>query len=152
MIGSNCVLQINEKRIRARQYPWGIAEVENSDHCDFKILRDMLIRTHMQVCNGHHKVKWGHKRLTSILGPVFWPSFDLGLSVFHQKFRIWSMLPQWFTTKTFGHENSRMLWAQNWLERVQWHKWKKKRGFYSGHLGQWPSELVEFGHLVLGSP
>ena len=49
MIGSNCVLQINEKRIRARQYPWGIAEVENSDHCDFKILRDMLIRTHMQV-------------------------------------------------------------------------------------------------------
>ena len=55
MIGSNCVLQINEKRIRARQYPWGIAEVENSDHCDFKILRDMLIRTHMQVC--HQKVK-----------------------------------------------------------------------------------------------
>ena len=49
VIGSNCVLQINEKRIRARQYPWGIAEVENSDHCDFKILRDMLIRTHMQV-------------------------------------------------------------------------------------------------------
>jgi septin 7 len=48
VIGSNCVLQINEKRIRARQYPWGIAEVENSDHCDFKILRDMLIRTHMQ--------------------------------------------------------------------------------------------------------
>ena len=51
VIGSNCVLQINEKRIRARQYPWGIAEVENSDHCDFKILRDMLIRTHMQVNN-----------------------------------------------------------------------------------------------------
>jgi len=27
----------------------GIAEVENEEHCDFKILRDMLIRTHMQV-------------------------------------------------------------------------------------------------------
>jgi len=48
VIGSNCVLQIGDKRIRARQYPWGIAEVENKSHCDFRILRDMLIRTHMQ--------------------------------------------------------------------------------------------------------
>jgi len=48
VIGSNCVLQIGEKRIRARQYPWGVAEVENNEHCDFRILRDMLIRTHMQ--------------------------------------------------------------------------------------------------------
>jgi hypothetical protein len=30
----------------------GIAEVENEEHCDFKILRDMLIRTHMQVMTG----------------------------------------------------------------------------------------------------
>ena len=55
VIGSNCVLQIGEKRIRARQYPWGVAEVENNDHCDFRILRDMLIRTHMQV--EHHKLR-----------------------------------------------------------------------------------------------
>ena len=48
VIGSNCVLQIGDKRIRARQYPWGVAEVENKSHCDFRILRDMLIRTHMQ--------------------------------------------------------------------------------------------------------
>lgn len=48
VIGSNCVLQIGDKRIRARQYPWGVAEVENKAHCDFRILRDMLIRTHMQ--------------------------------------------------------------------------------------------------------
>ena len=41
--------QINDKRVRARQYPWGIAEIENEEHCDFKILRNMLIRTHMQV-------------------------------------------------------------------------------------------------------
>merc|ERR1712235_25392 len=48
VIGPNCVLQIGDKRIRARQYPWGVAEVENKSHCDFRILRDMLIRTHMQ--------------------------------------------------------------------------------------------------------
>ena len=71
VIGSNAVLvsqptkaiwlsffqQINEKRVRARQYPWGIAEIENEEHCDFKILRNMLIRTHMQVTNnsiGYH--------------------------------------------------------------------------------------------------
>eukprot|EP00158_Paraphelidium_tribonemae_P002491 Partr_v1_DN25411_c0_g1_i4_m53618 putative Cell division control protein len=30
-----------------RQYPWGVAEVENDDHCDFKKLRSLLIRTHM---------------------------------------------------------------------------------------------------------
>lgn len=29
-------------------YPWGIAEVENPDHCDFIFLRNLLIRTHMQ--------------------------------------------------------------------------------------------------------
>jgi len=28
-------------------YPWGLVEVENSDHCDFLKLRTMLI-THMQ--------------------------------------------------------------------------------------------------------
>ncbi|CBY39592.1 unnamed protein product [Oikopleura dioica] len=35
-------------QLRARQYPWGICEIENEEHCDFKVLRDMLIRTNMQ--------------------------------------------------------------------------------------------------------
>ena len=30
-----------------RQYPWGIVDVENPEHCDFIKLRSMLI-THMQ--------------------------------------------------------------------------------------------------------
>jgi cell division control protein 12 len=33
--------------VKGRQYAWGIAEVENEDHCDFKKLRSLLIRTHM---------------------------------------------------------------------------------------------------------
>lgn len=30
-----------------RQYSWGIAEVENDTHCDFKKLRSLLLRTHL---------------------------------------------------------------------------------------------------------
>lgn len=32
---------------KGRQYAWGVAEVENEEHCDFKKLRSILIRTHM---------------------------------------------------------------------------------------------------------
>jgi len=33
--------------VRGRQYAWGVAEVDNEQHCDFKKLRNLLIRTHM---------------------------------------------------------------------------------------------------------
>ena len=39
--------QVNGKKIRGRQYPWGVVEVENPKHCDFVKIRSMLI-THMQ--------------------------------------------------------------------------------------------------------
>ncbi|KAF2725131.1 Septin-domain-containing protein [Polychaeton citri CBS 116435] len=35
------------RTVKGRQYAWGVAEVENEDHCDFKKLRSILIRTHM---------------------------------------------------------------------------------------------------------
>lgn len=35
------------RQVRGREYVWGVAEVENDDHCDFKKLRNLLIRTHM---------------------------------------------------------------------------------------------------------
>ncbi|KAL7842702.1 hypothetical protein SRHO_G00243910 [Serrasalmus rhombeus] len=41
-------LKAKGKRVRGRLYPWGIVEVENSAHCDFVKLRNMLVRTHMQ--------------------------------------------------------------------------------------------------------
>ncbi|KAK2559785.1 Septin-7 [Acropora cervicornis] len=44
VVGSNTVLEVNGRRVRARVYPWGVAEVENVDHCDFVALRNMLIR------------------------------------------------------------------------------------------------------------
>lgn len=33
--------------VKGRQYLWGVAEVENEEHCDFEKLRYLLIRTHM---------------------------------------------------------------------------------------------------------
>ncbi|KAG2464405.1 SEPT4 protein, partial [Polypterus senegalus] len=49
VIGSNEMINENVARpIRGRAYPWGVAEVENKVHCDFSMLRNMLIQTHMQ--------------------------------------------------------------------------------------------------------
>ncbi|XP_069040624.1 septin-5-like isoform X3 [Lepisosteus oculatus] len=48
VIGSNTVVEAKGKRVRGRLYPWGIVEVENTAHCDFVKLRNMLVRTHMQ--------------------------------------------------------------------------------------------------------
>merc|ERR1712227_381279 len=40
--------EIETHKINIYEFPDHDDEDENSDHCDFKILRDMLIRTHMQ--------------------------------------------------------------------------------------------------------
>lgn len=47
VIGSNQIFEVNGKRVRGRQYPWGIVEVENPKHSDFIKLRTMLMVTHM---------------------------------------------------------------------------------------------------------
>ncbi|XP_076354826.1 septin-7-like isoform X2 [Tachypleus tridentatus] len=48
VVGSNTLVEVNGKKVRGRKYPWGIAEVENLEHCDFIALRNMMIRSHMQ--------------------------------------------------------------------------------------------------------
>lgn len=45
--GANAMVEVAGKKVRGRQYPWGIVDVENPEHCDFIKLRSMLI-THMQ--------------------------------------------------------------------------------------------------------
>lgn len=48
VIGSEKDVKNNEgKVVKGRQYTWGVAEVEKEDHCDFRKLRSILIRTHM---------------------------------------------------------------------------------------------------------
>ncbi|CRK98838.1 CLUMA_CG012115, isoform A [Clunio marinus] len=48
VVGSTEFIKLGSKMIRARQYPWGIVQVENEAHCDFVKLREMLIRTNME--------------------------------------------------------------------------------------------------------
>ncbi|KAG8411681.1 Cell division control protein 3 [Metarhizium acridum] len=45
---TNEIKTTDGRAVRGRQYPWGIIEVDNEEHCDFVKLRQMLIRTHME--------------------------------------------------------------------------------------------------------
>jgi len=48
IIGSTEDVQTPDGRVvKGREYLWGVAEVENENHCDFRKLRSLLIRTHM---------------------------------------------------------------------------------------------------------
>uniref|UniRef100_A0A3Q2Q3L3 Septin n=1 Tax=Fundulus heteroclitus TaxID=8078 RepID=A0A3Q2Q3L3_FUNHE len=48
VIGSNIQVESKGRKFRGRSYPWGVVEVENPIHSDFLLLRNMLVRTHMQ--------------------------------------------------------------------------------------------------------
>ncbi|XP_028129297.1 protein peanut-like [Diabrotica virgifera virgifera] len=48
VVGASTVVEVDGKEVRGRKYPWGIAEVENLDHCDFMSLRNMVICTHFE--------------------------------------------------------------------------------------------------------
>jgi len=49
VVGSNTeVITPDGRKVRGRQLPWGVVEVDNEEHCDFVKLRQMLIRTHME--------------------------------------------------------------------------------------------------------
>uniref|UniRef100_A0A8C2UL66 Septin n=1 Tax=Chinchilla lanigera TaxID=34839 RepID=A0A8C2UL66_CHILA len=67
---NNTIIEVNGKRVRGRQYPWGVAEVENGEHCDFTVLRNMLIRTHMQdlrdVTNHVHYENYRSRKLAAV--------------------------------------------------------------------------------------
>lgn len=45
--GANTLIEVKDRKVRGRVYPWGVVEVENPEHNDFIKLRSMLV-THMQ--------------------------------------------------------------------------------------------------------
>ncbi|KAI1995395.1 Cell division control protein 11 [Ophidiomyces ophidiicola] len=47
IVGSEDVLEINGRKVRARQYPWGVVEVENQRHSDFLAIRSALLHSHL---------------------------------------------------------------------------------------------------------
>ena len=74
VVGSTTLLEVGGKRIRGRLYPWGVVEIENKDHCDFILLRNMLIRTHMQDLKDYtqdvHYENFRKKKLLQGSSPV----------------------------------------------------------------------------------
>lgn len=48
VIGSKEEILMGSERVRVRQYPWGIVEVENEEHSDFIKLRNLLLRTNTE--------------------------------------------------------------------------------------------------------
>ncbi|KAK4057047.1 Cell division control protein 11 [Microbotryomycetes sp. JL221] len=47
IIGSEQDVEVNGELVRARQYPWGLVQVDNPQHCDFGRLRNALLNTHL---------------------------------------------------------------------------------------------------------
>lgn len=70
VVGSNTVIEVDGKKLRGRKYPWGIAEVENLEHCDFIALRNMVIRTHLQdlkeITNNVHYENYRCRKLAGL--------------------------------------------------------------------------------------
>eukprot|EP00116_Pleurobrachia_bachei_P014905 sb/3475167/ len=68
IVGSDRALTINNKSILGRQTKWGFVEVENPNHCEFSLLRDMLLRTHMQdlkdTTHEDHYENYRHQKLS----------------------------------------------------------------------------------------
>ncbi|KAM6945354.1 septin-11-like [Aplochiton taeniatus] len=48
VVGSTEKVLVGNKMVTARQYPWGVIQVENDKHCDLVKLREMLINVNME--------------------------------------------------------------------------------------------------------
>jgi len=47
IVSSDDVFEVNGRRVRARQYPWGLVEVDNPRHSDFLAIRSALLHSHL---------------------------------------------------------------------------------------------------------
>lgn len=47
IVGSEEVVEIGGRKVRARQYPWGVVEVDNPRHSDFLAIRSALLHSHL---------------------------------------------------------------------------------------------------------
>ncbi|THC87095.1 hypothetical protein EYZ11_013459 [Aspergillus tanneri] len=47
IVGSEDFVEIDGRKVRARQYPWGVVDVENPRHSDFLAIRSALLHSHL---------------------------------------------------------------------------------------------------------
>ena len=59
IISSEKEVTVKGNKVRGREYLWGVAEVENPDHCEFVHLRNLLIR--FGIVNQNQYVRFNRK-------------------------------------------------------------------------------------------
>ena len=47
IVGSEETVEVGGRVVRARQYPWGLVEVDNPRHSDFLAIRSALLHSHL---------------------------------------------------------------------------------------------------------
>ncbi|XP_071067566.1 septin-14 [Dasypus novemcinctus] len=68
VVGSMDEVKVGKRMVRGRQYPWGVLQVENENHCDFVKLRDMLLCTNMEDLKEQtHTRHYEHYRCSKLL-------------------------------------------------------------------------------------
>ncbi|XP_061849175.1 septin-12 isoform X2 [Colius striatus] len=77
VVGADQEHQVNGKRVLGRKTKWGIVEVENPAHCEFPLLRDLLIRSHLQdlkdITHNVHYESYRVRRLRQSQRPALSP-------------------------------------------------------------------------------
>ncbi|XP_074866379.1 septin-12 isoform X2 [Carettochelys insculpta] len=78
VVGADREHQVNGKRVLGRKTKWGIIEVENPAHCEFPLLRDLLIRSHLQdlkdITHNVHYESYRVRRLSESNQPALSPA------------------------------------------------------------------------------
>ncbi|XP_075021942.1 septin-12 isoform X1 [Calonectris borealis] len=78
VVGADQEHQVNGKRVLGRKTKWGIIEVENPAHCEFPLLRDLLIRSHLQdlkdITHNVHYESYRVRRLNESNRPALSPN------------------------------------------------------------------------------
>lgn len=69
VVSSNVEFKIGVRTVRARQYPWGIVEVDDATHSDFAQLRNVLFGSHMhdlkEITHDYFYEKYRTKKLSN---------------------------------------------------------------------------------------
>ncbi|NXT18839.1 SEP12 protein, partial [Syrrhaptes paradoxus] len=77
VVGADQEHQLNGKRVLGRKTKWGVIEVENPAHCEFPLLRDLLIRSHLQdlkdITHNVHYESYRVRRLSESHRPALSP-------------------------------------------------------------------------------
>lgn len=105
IVGSEDVIELEDGRqVRARQYPWGIVEVDNPRHSDFLAIRSALLHSHLadlkEITHDFLYENYRTEKLSkSVDGPRFVPqNLHSPLSL------LFRLLHRFISTHSFIHE------------------------------------------------